>query len=318
MLNRLSDIAERARANQIPLRRGSMFLEEEALLSETSPLLDDISGSSSGLQRFLGIASEAQSYISALAKTIQSLRGAVGRVVIVTSTTEKSSLKSEIDDLTVSATRGIRESKQALIRLEEAANESDEDGDLHRRMRVNVYRSLLKRLDGLSRLFLTTQEELTEQSRERGVRGLMISAQLPQSEAAALFESGLTADNAMSMRLNVSAESASSEGLTEQQVLMSRLTAVAEQLRAVRGLEKNMEIVRQLMVELAVLVDRQGEMIDSIEWDMVNTKNFSKEAAKALEAASRGQRNKLMFWAWCVGIFLSLLGVIVVVKVLLG
>lgn len=299
MLNRLAEIAERARANQL-LRADSCIAEEENI-REMEPLVGSSDYAATQMQRFLRIAGTAQNKISAVSKEVDALRGAVGRVVIVTSPAEERRLRKDVEQLSEAVLIGLKSSKSAILEVEEfLQSESEEDLESHYRMQVNMYRALLKQLDGQSKRFLQTESDFVTFSRDRGVRQLMLSTSVDRTEAEKLFDSGVTPDIATSQVF------ASADDID----LLNRLRSVSEDLRAVQSLERSMIEVRQLMQELAVLVNSQGEVVDSIEWDLVNTKNFSREAAKALFVASRRQDRKLKGWLVMLLVFIGIIFIV--------
>lgn len=74
-------------------------------------------------------------------------------------------------------------------------------------------------------------------------------------------------------------------------------------------LERSLGEIRESFLQIAALVDAQGEMLDCIEFSMVNTKNYSHQANIQLIKARKKQRSKSLLWACCVFfVFLVLVG----------
>ena len=72
-----------------------------------------------------------------------------------------------------------------------------------------------------------------------------------------------------------------------------------------KRVEKSLREIREAFLQIAALVESQGEMIDCIEFSVVNAKNYSHQANIQLIKARRKQRQRSMLWCFC-GIILTL------------
>jgi len=72
-----------------------------------------------------------------------------------------------------------------------------------------------------------------------------------------------------------------------------------------KRVEKSLREIREAFLQIAALVDAQGEMLDCIEFSVVNAKNYSHQANLQLIKARKKQRQRSMLWC-CCGIFLAL------------
>ena len=102
------------------------------------------------------------------------------------------------------------------------------------------------------------------------------------------------------------------------------LQAVQARHDEVKKIEKTILELNALFQEMAVAVEQQGELINSVEVSMTNTANFMEEGTKELEQAiefKKSTRKKLyMLCGCCFGVIL-IIGLIVfftVVKPLLA
>lgn len=73
-----------------------------------------------------------------------------------------------------------------------------------------------------------------------------------------------------------------------------------------KRVEKSLREIREAFLQIAALVDAQGEMLDCIEFSVVNAKNYSHQANVQLIKARKKQRQKSMLW-FCCGITLTIL-----------
>lgn len=77
-------------------------------------------------------------------------------------------------------------------------------------------------------------------------------------------------------------------------------------------LEKSLHEIREAFLQIAALVESQGEMLDCIEFSIVNAKNYSHQANVQLVKARKKQRQKMWLIVGCV-IFLVILVTLLVV-----
>jgi syntaxin 1B/2/3 len=75
-----------------------------------------------------------------------------------------------------------------------------------------------------------------------------------------------------------------------------------------KRLEKSLVEIREAFLQIATLVESQGELLDCIEFNTVNAKNYSHEAQKQLISARKKQRKALFLKAMCVLLLLCALG----------
>jgi len=95
---------------------------------------------------------------------------------------------------------------------------------------------------------------------------------------------------------------------SDQSQIAQAFAKVTEQDRRMKAndmkrLEKSLAEIREAFVRIAALVEYQGEMVDCIEFSVVNAKNYSHDANIQLIKARRKQRQRSLLWAFC-GLFL--------------
>ncbi|KAH0478433.1 MAG: hypothetical protein KVP17_000517 [Porospora cf. gigantea B] len=98
------------------------------------------------------------------------------------------------------------------------------------------------------------------------------------------------------------------DGQVVKQVLVQRMTAsedmahavasVQDKYEAVRMLEKSVAQLHQLFVDLAVLVDVQGERLDNIEANVQAAAEYAEEANKDLVKALENKKKRQKVGAW--------------------
>ena len=73
-----------------------------------------------------------------------------------------------------------------------------------------------------------------------------------------------------------------------------------------KRLERSLREIHEAFLQIAALVDSQGEMLDCIEFSIVNAKNYAHQANVQLIKARKKQRQRtwLYFCCWFVGILI--------------
>lgn len=82
-----------------------------------------------------------------------------------------------------------------------------------------------------------------------------------------------------------------------------------------KRVEKSLREIREAFLQIAALVDSQGEMLDCIEFSVVNAKNYSHQANVQLIKARRKQRQRSMLWC-CCGVTLTVVVIVLILVIL--
>ena len=82
-----------------------------------------------------------------------------------------------------------------------------------------------------------------------------------------------------------------------------------------RRVEKSLREIREAFLQIAALVDSQGDMLDCIEFSVVNAKNYSHQANVQLIKARKKQRQRSLL-ILCCSIFLTVALVFLILFIL--
>jgi len=99
------------------------------------------------------------------------------------------------------------------------------------------------------------------------------------------------------LTLHLNGPSESSTTTTAVQRAFATATAVSEESDIIKKedmkrIEKSMREIREAFIQIAALVDSQGEMLDCIEFSVVNAKNYGHRAQIQLIEARKKQRER--------------------------
>lgn len=93
--------------------------------------------------------------------------------------------------------------------------------------------------------------------------------------------------------------------------VMDTIMEIQERHDAVKELEKNLRELHQVFLDMAVLVQHQGEQLDDIENQVLRANSYVRGGAEQLQVARKHQKNTRK-WT-CYGIILLLIIILIVV-----
>ena len=207
---------------------------------------------------------------------------------------EETRIASQISSLIAAINRSVGQSKLSISELEkhilpDASNET--------RMRRNIHAALIRRFTDQLKRFQELQDALVTENKQRATRNILLCApSLSERHAASLADRGISAHLVMAQKLQ-----------SNDPALVENLHKVSSELQDAKNLESAMSGLRQMFVELAAQIDAQGQMLDSIEHGVINTKNFASKSKYAISRASFKQRRGLRRSLICTMICLLVL-----------
>eukprot|EP00201_Polytomella_parva_P023349 CAMPEP_0175047880 /NCGR_PEP_ID=MMETSP0052_2-20121109/5855_1 /TAXON_ID=51329 ORGANISM="Polytomella parva, Strain SAG 63-3" /NCGR_SAMPLE_ID=MMETSP0052_2 /ASSEMBLY_ACC=CAM_ASM_000194 /LENGTH=305 /DNA_ID=CAMNT_0016311833 /DNA_START=121 /DNA_END=1035 /DNA_ORIENTATION=+ len=93
--------------------------------------------------------------------------------------------------------------------------------------------------------------------------------------------------------------------------VLDTLAEIQERHRAVKDLEQSLLELHQIFLDMAVLVEAQGEMLDNIEKQVAKSVDYVKGGTEALQTAKQLQKNTRKWM--CIGIGILLIIAVIVV-----
>ncbi|ESW23851.1 hypothetical protein PHAVU_004G081300 [Phaseolus vulgaris] len=93
--------------------------------------------------------------------------------------------------------------------------------------------------------------------------------------------------------------------------IMDALAEIQERHEAVRDVEKKLLELQQIFLDIAVLVDAQGDMLDNIETQVSSAVDHVQQGNNALISAKKHQKNSRKWM--CVAILILLIFIIIIV-----
>eukprot|EP01055_Gregarina_sp_Pseudo9_P001318 Gregarina_sp_Pseudo_9__1317@NODE_1880_length_1277_cov_28_443457_g1744_i0_p1_GENE_NODE_1880_length_1277_cov_28_443457_g1744_i0NODE_1880_length_1277_cov_28_443457_g1744_i0_p1_ORF_typecomplete_len324_score68_69Syntaxin/PF00804_25/1_7e47SNARE/PF05739_19/3_4e13Syntaxin_2/PF14523_6/7_1e07Syntaxin_2/PF14523_6/94GHMP_kinases_C/PF08544_13/4_3e03GHMP_kinases_C/PF08544_13/1_2GHMP_kinases_C/PF08544_13/15Orf78/PF06024_12/0_0038CD225/PF04505_12/0_0069Synaptobrevin/PF00957_21/1_8e03Synaptobrevin/PF00957_21/1_4 len=228
-------------------------------------------------------------------------------VLTATPATEKE-LSNELQACMNEANKSIMATKKALESLKQENDlfRSRNPESSEARIRENMHAVLTRKFRELLTEFQTIQTEYKKTVKEKIERQVKIV--YPEASEKEVQEMVDDADAGAA-----------------QQAIFARMTGAHESLayayqdiqdkhRDVKRLEQSVQELHQMFVDLATLVEAQGELLDQIEYAVGAAKDYTEKAEKDLVQARRNQQ-KSKKWACWISTCLIIVCVIVILPV---
>ncbi|KAJ9176923.1 hypothetical protein P3X46_012184 [Hevea brasiliensis] len=215
----------------------------------------------------------------------------------------KKRMEKDVDE--VGKTARIVKAKLEAINRDNLANRQKpgcEKGTGVDRARMNVTNALIKRFRDLMTEFQTLRQKIQDEYREVVERRVItVTGTRPDEE---------TIDHLI--------ETGNSEQIFQKAIqemgrgqVLNTLEEIQERHDAVKEIEKKLLDLHQIYLDMAVLVEAQGEILDNIESQVANAVNHVQSGTTALQNAKKLQKNSRKWM--CIAIIILLLIVAVIV-----
>ncbi|ERM93607.1 syntaxin-132 [Amborella trichopoda] len=262
-----------------------------------------------GMEDFFKQVREIEKQIDKIAKLLQKLQEANEETKSVTKASAMKSIKQRME-------KDVDEVGRIARNIKSKLEELDKDNLANRqrpgcgkgtgvdRSRTAMTVSLKKKLKDKMTDFQTLRQNIHEEYRE-------------VVERRVFTVTGTRADEETIDHL---IETGNSEQIFQKAIqehggrgqIMDTLAEIQERHDAVRDLEKKLLDLHQVFLDMAVLVEAQGEMLDNIETQVTNAVDHVQSGTVALQKAKRLQRNSRKWMCIAIIILLIIVAIVVV------
>eukprot|EP00793_Prasinoderma_coloniale_P001499 PRCOL_00003303-RA len=261
---------------------------------------------------FFADVAATKALLARIGRALRSLNAMHAESKAATRVDDMRELREKMQAETEATTKAAHEAKTRLEALSKSNDEACETvegceaGSSADRTRRSVTASLSKKLRDLMGEFSELRETLQSDYREVVERRVFtVTGERPSEEAVEeMIESG-------------ESEQIFQRAILEQgrgQVL-DTVAEIQERHEAVREMEKGLLELHSVFMDMAVLVEAQGEMLDNIASQVHKSVEYVKKGTTALQQAKEYQK-KSRKWACCAIILLLMIIVVTVVAVL--
>jgi len=214
-------------------------------------------------------------------ENIKNLQQKQGQALTAISSEQNSKSSQEIQSIIDITNNLIQEVKVKLKKMEE--NNKDfvkkNKNSAETRIRQSMQQTLSKKFVDLMTEYQTAQQEYKIKYKERVQRQYKIAKpDASQEEIAQAMDSG-TNDVFAQQILNASHAAAK-----------NALLDIQARHQEILKIEKSINELHQLFVDMAVLVESQGELIDQIEHNVLQSVNYTDKGVQELQTARKYQK----------------------------
>lgn len=210
--------------------------------------------------------------------------------------------QDEIEDLMDQTTTLIKAVKEALKDLDKEGKEhaKKSKNDAEARTRQNMYNTLVKKFISVVQEYQEMQNKFKSKYRDRVGRQLkVVRPDATVDEINEMIESGGDQDIFKQQMLSENSTQAARNALAD----------IQDKHKDIMRLEQSIVELHQLFVDMSVLVETQGEMLDQIEYSVQQAHQYVDKGVKQLEKAKESQKNarkRMCCIACCCVIFMML------------
>ncbi|OIW04058.1 hypothetical protein TanjilG_04249 [Lupinus angustifolius] len=266
------------------------------------------SNSDMGMEAFNKQIHEADKQIDKLSVLLQKLKEANEESKAVTKAAAMKAIKKRMEkdiDEVGKIANGVKTRIEAINKdnLNNRQKPGCEKGTGIDRARMNMTNASTKKFKDLMTEFQTLRQRIQDEYREVVERRVItVTGTRPDDE---------TIDHLI--------ETGNSEQIFQQAILeagrgqvVSTVEEIQERHDAVKEIEKKLLDLHQIYLDMAVLVDAQGEILDNIESQVNNAVDHVQRGTSALQSAKKLQKNSRKWMCIAIIILLIIVAVIVV------
>lgn len=252
-----------------------------------------------------------QNNLSNIKRSIDKLDSMRGSVLQATMPQQEQDVRAKVDEIVSETNKALTATKQQVEQIAErnVQFEIQHPNSSEGRMRGNMHQALVRRLREHLTSFQKIQTAFADDVRQKAVRQLQVA--LPDAtadQAMALVEGGATVADAIQQKMVLT--QGQDQNVTHKEIVQ-KLYGLQDRVSDLKKLEQSVIDLHQMFVEMAALVDRQGEMLDHIEFSVTSTKQNTAAAERALmdarKAQYRSQKKSLMIFCCCAILIICVL-----------
>lgn len=238
---------------------------------QTSP--EDAEGLEVEEDVFFQTISEAQKEIRTIRQKLDVLKQTHRDIKMATSTEQVRGIREDMKEEVAKVSKAAAKVKKMLDGLAEMAKEEEQGkGQAKQRMRTSMVAAMRKKLKVTLREFSNLRSQMNDDYREVVDRR---------------YET-ITGEKASDAMLEHMIETGESESIFQKAILdqggnfSETINEIKERHDAVMEVEKGLLELHQIFLDMATLVEQQGEMIDNIESQVARASTFTAQGTEVL------------------------------------
>eukprot|EP00736_Rhodelphis_marinus_P006196 Rmarinus@m.7404 len=293
----------KSRLEEVKKGRGSTAAPQDVDIE-----LGNVGGSSSSQPNFMSDFFEQVAHVKTNMTTIKTNLQMIEtkHSAVMTDVYGEKAHKSELEKLMSETNNYARQTKQLLQRMEADNKEFKKKTNIANhpsevRIRENMHGTLTRKFMELMREYQEAQTKYKSQCEETVRRQFkIVKKDASEEEIERVIQSG--EHNVFQQCLDVNAQAAA-----------SAVEDIREKHKDILRLEESIKELHQLFMDMALLVESQGELLDQIEHSVSQSVNYVEKATSELEKAGEYQKKSRKKQCCILGFVLVVVLIIVIV-----
>jgi len=242
-------------------------------------------GGSAFMNSFFGEVEEVKKLMKTIRQNIQQIEQNHGECLTAISSEQGREANQRLEHLMKETNRAAQEVRKKLKAMdtENKDFQRHNEGASEARIRSNMHGTLTRKFVDLMAEYQEIQTKYKNKYRERVERQCrIVKPNMTKEEIDAAFDP----------------DSGESPEIFTQQILQgpgvatarNALADIQERHRDIMKLEASIQELNQLFLDMSVLVESQGELLDQIEYTVAQSVNYTGKAVEELQQASKYQK----------------------------
>ncbi|XP_078410696.1 syntaxin-2-like isoform X2 [Cetorhinus maximus] len=234
------------------------------------------------MDEFFHQVEEIRGYIDRISEDVEEVKKK--HSIILSAPNPEGKTKEELEGLTLAIKRNANWVRNKLKIIEQSINEEDENqGSVDLRIRKTQHSTLSRKFANVMTEYNEIQILFRERSKGRIQRQLEITGKTTtDDELEEMLESG-------------NPSIFTSDIISDTQITRQALNEIESRHKDIIKLEASIRELHNMFVDMAMLVEQQGEMINNIETNVVKATEYieraKEETKKAVRYQSKARRN---------------------------
>eukprot|EP00386_Alphamonas_edax_P012769 GDKI01039677.1.p1 GENE.GDKI01039677.1~~GDKI01039677.1.p1 ORF type:complete len:319 (-),score=94.36 GDKI01039677.1:145-1101(-) len=237
---------------------------------------------------------------------VEEIRGLKQEAIQATSPEKEKDISTHLEGLLSSTsvlTATIKKELEAL-KAENQTFAAKHKNSSEARIRDNMQGALTRKFRDVLTAYQAVQTEYKQDVQQKVTRQVrIVYPEASDEDVQQIVENG-GASTAIQIRISKGHES-----------LKGALADIQDKYRDIRRLEASVEELKQMFLELAALVEHQGDLLDQIEFNVQAAKEYTKKAEAELVAARKYQESRKKRMC-CLTMCLLILVIVIVAPIM--
>lgn len=269
--------------------------------------------STAELNDFFSQVEEIKEAMAQITENISTMKGLYSKLLTATSTEDAQDLRKQVGDVRAETDKVAQ---QMRLKMKKMRKENDDFEKSHTndpslvKIRSNMHGTLVRKFLDLMQEYQAMLTKYDKKFRDKAYKEVQI-----------------VAPDASPEDIDEVLESGGDDAIFQKHIMEDRKHAKAKQTldylkekhNDLLALEKSITELNQLFMDMAILVETQGDLIDQIEFSVMNSKEFTEKAVQTLDQTAKiVQNTRKKKVCIVITVILIILLIVVVIAIVSG